>query len=297
MESHTQPQRRPVALILIFLLILQASLAARLVPHRDLPTSSLSHDALGSARALLAASFYKRADLYFHRGVKHTEVRALETTWFAKASRTISPRTHAHLEGDGVSDMLPWLSMTIKADPAGEDAYLVAAHWLSKSLGRHDEALLLLRSGLLSVQHPYRLLVSRGKILLRQQRWHDASQSLSGAIRQIVQLHPSPTEENIRDLREALLLHAFASEADESTENAIRSLESYLTITPTAAPQLRMRLESLQAGTTPARPATAFFASQDDDDHDIVCGRDDTKPHNHDEHSTDAPCSHEACSH
>jgi tetratricopeptide (TPR) repeat protein len=270
---HDQTPIRPVLLLLLFLILLQTTIAARMLPHRHMDSRSMLDDALGSARAILAAQLYERADLYFHRGVPHTESRALQNNWFESTHRTIAPREHAHAEGDAIGDILPWLSMTIRTDPAGEDAYVVAAHWLSKSLGRHEEALLLLRSGLLEVDHPYMLLTSRGKVLLRQRRWAEAADALGSAIKQIHLLNPTPNAEALIDMREATLLHAFANEAAGNTAAAMVSLRNYIALTPERAAALQARLDMLAAGKTPTPPATAFFASHDDDDHDIACGR------------------------
>jgi hypothetical protein len=291
MSTHEHNPGRPAVLLLALLLLLQTTLAARMVPNHSQSNSSFLDDALGSARALAASHFYERADLYFHRGVPHSQARAMRLSWFESVHRTIAPSEHTHAEGDNVADILPWLIMAVRTDPAGEDAYMIAAHWLSKSLGRHDEALQLLRSGLLTVQHPYLLLIGRGKILLRQQAWGPAENALATAVQQLQANHPSPESDAFFDLREALLLHAFASEAAGHVDSCVKSLAAYLAVSETPVATLHERLRILTAGGTPTPHASTFFAAHDRDQHDIACGRANTSAEACSDHA------HENCSH
>jgi hypothetical protein len=128
---------------------------------------------------------------------------------------------------------------------------------------------------LLHVNHPYTLLVARSKVLLRQHQWHAASSSLASAMRLIHATYPTLDKDARIDLREALLLHAFAAEAAGNTQGAIRSLTNYLSLLDHKAPSLEERLRILTAGGTPATDAKRFFEAHDADQNAIICGRHD----------------------
>jgi tetratricopeptide (TPR) repeat protein len=59
----------------------------------------------------------------------------------------MSRHTHLTDQKNGAREILPWLQLAAKLDPAKIESYTVGAYWL-RDLGRHEEAELWLRQGL-----------------------------------------------------------------------------------------------------------------------------------------------------
>ena len=129
--------------------------------------SSLAAMVLGDARKAIGEQFYLTADQYFHRGVPHSRERAFDRGLFIWLQNAAAPKAHAHLEGDSIKEMLPWLSMTLRMDPENVEAFRVTAFWLSSKLGEIEQAEQILSgfSEAASAAHAIHPLVHPGEAL------------------------------------------------------------------------------------------------------------------------------------
>lgn len=155
--------------------------ASESMASRSLEDDDAIAAVLGDVRVVVGHALYEKADMAFHAGVPHVDCpdghagHAINPAhdahhhdhhhdhdhempgaalvpgvpgWIAWIDAQVHPRTHRHLEGHDVQEILPWLAMAIRANPEAAEPYVVAAYWLGWVLHRVDDAETLLRRGL-----------------------------------------------------------------------------------------------------------------------------------------------------
>jgi len=168
----------------------------RVEPHLNATGAVAETDALqrllGSARAVIADDLYRRADLYFHRGVGAVESTAAPLTIFRRAHDALTPRTHEHLGGRQTVEILPWLQLAAAADPANVEIWLTAAYWVERDGRRPDLARAVYRVA--ARWHPRNLDIHENwaRFELRQGRLEDAL----GRLRSVWRRAQTPAAEN-----------------------------------------------------------------------------------------------------
>jgi tetratricopeptide (TPR) repeat protein len=157
---------------------------------------------LGESRRLFANQFYTKADVYFHSGYyptffeqaqrnavvgrKHLADEANDhddhdeeeheksmdflgqpKDWIERFGRHFYPSTHSHLDKPGqAKEILPWLRLSAELDPKQVDTFVLGAYWMSKNVGKPDEAEEFLREGLKANPDSYEILYELGLLYL-----------------------------------------------------------------------------------------------------------------------------------
>jgi len=260
--------------------------------------TSLAQTLLGDARTALSLKLYTRADLFFHRGVPHIHEKAFDSDIFQKAWEKVSPTKHAHVHGaGGIKEIMPWLELSIKADPQNLDSYLVAAFWLYSGAKRPDLALNVLREAQFNIPFSYRVRMEKGRILLQTGDYKGALQAYDAALN-IWQKTADPKDQDaLLDKSEALLYHGLLLEVAGDRKGALRDFQARAKIRkPT--PEMLERMQQLSQGleTTPPVIDLLVVLLKKEDKHRQECEHqhhDDGDDHHHDEHDDDHEHEHE----
>ena len=214
---------------------------------------------MGEMRTAFSGQFYETADLYFHRGVEHTKERALAGTMLQRAAEQISPRSHVHVSGQGVREIMPWLWMSIRANPHSISPYLVASFWLATDAERPDVALSVLDQGLWHNPGSSQILVEKGRILLSQGKQEQALRTFDTALAFWPGSNGPDSEDARRGKAAALLYRSLLHEAAGRKKEAIRDLQAHLLLFPDRA-ELARRVEDHKNGVAPSRLASELLA-------------------------------------
>jgi tetratricopeptide (TPR) repeat protein len=219
----------------------------RLPPDTSAQTSPL-FQILNAGRTEISAHLYRRADLYFHKGVAFTRPPPMKGDPFRKLLDVVTPESVVHLGGQNIREIMPWLRFTTRIDPHNLEAYLVTAFWLSEEARRPDVAQEVLREGLRLNPGAYALHLGRGKLFLRQKNPVAALQSLSAALRCWPQspILLEPDDLNF-DRAEILTYRALVFEMLDRPADAIHDLEDVLSLFPDRH-LFRDRIADLAAG-------------------------------------------------
>ena len=306
-EQDSSLQRNPVypviALICILSLIaftLTCRLAIANTPYEDRDLS-LAETMLGDTRVIISSQFYTRADLYFHRGVPHTKERAFKSDPFQMIHDKVSPSKHTHLHGaGGIKEIMPWLDLSIRANPKNLDSYLVASFWLSSEADRPDLALQILDRAQCNIPYSYKTQLEKGRILLHNGQLTPALQAFSASISFWNKTADPADAGDLLNKSQALLYRALLYENSGMINEAIADLKAMPAISP-ASPEMQKRLAALQSGKPTTPPAHDLLASMlhkydkqrrrcehEDHDHEEESHSDESG-HNHD---SDEPCEH-----
>jgi tetratricopeptide (TPR) repeat protein len=205
---------------------------------------------LGQGRSALSAHCFRTADLYFHRGVTDARETAPADGFFARLHDRVSPRNHVHTTGRGIAEIMPWLELSIDADPANIEAYLVAAFWLEHEGARADLALRVLNRGQQANPGSYRIQIEKARLYLHQGMAEQARHCLDAALA----FWPGrldPASEDARyDRAEALLYRGLLHESAGSVEAALADFDAYCAIYPDRA-AIADRAAALRTGARP----------------------------------------------
>ena len=204
------------AILLAVLHVAAVRIATASTAQRGRADNDILGAVLGDARVVVARGLYEKADTAFHMGAPHLdccdahagheaghepegadedrehrgrhgehgeEPHAVVPRWIAWIDSEVHPRSHRHLEGQEIREMLPWLAMAIHADPTAAEPYVVAAYWLGWVLQRPDAAETVLRNGLARATPTDRIARELGRLLLTLRgRPHDALPHLRAAL-------------------------------------------------------------------------------------------------------------------
>jgi len=286
---HSKPQH--YVMILVCALSLTAfSLACQLTIVRASGAAqgarSLAQTLVGDTRLGIGAQFYTQADVYFHRGVAHTQARAFQADLFQRIRAEVCPRQHTHLSGSSdIREIMPWLDLATRADPQNLDSYLVAAFWLASEAKRPELALEILNRAQCNIPYAYEVQLAKGRLLLHTGDYGLAQQAFDAALAFWEATADATKHDHLLDKAEALLYRALLREAAGITAGAMADLRTMLTIAPNR-PAMRARLEQLEMGTPtqpPARDLLATLLQQSDERH-RAC---DHEEHSHGAHEED----------
>jgi Tfp pilus assembly protein PilF len=259
---------------LAFTLACRISITVPLVP----PDEGVIALLFGESRSALSADLYERADTFFHKGVTHTEKRALTNDWFLLWRDHITPQSHRHTEGKSTAEILPWLQLATKTDPHNVEASLVLAFWLSTGQNQPDLAKRVLMDAQRLNPKDYKIPLEMGRIAIRQGEFDQAQNKLAVALVR----WPSPLDptdrEALLDKAESLTLLGFLSELNGHPDKAVVHFKNALAIFPQRT-YIRTRVAQLETRETPPDSArerllnlvhkTVHDACEEtDDDHD-----------------------------
>ncbi|NQT92843.1 MAG: hypothetical protein HQ559_08785 [Lentisphaerae bacterium] len=242
---------------------------------------------LGESRKALAGSFYTTADLYLHRGVGHKKTLAFRNGLFQGLNRHISPDSHAHVHGDEVRELMPWLWLTLRMDPSNTEAYLVSAFWLARDGGRPDLALKVLDEAQRNIPYNDAVQIQKGRLYLRSGDIDRATRAFDAALAFWPGTDPPESEDALYRKASAMLYRSLLHERAGEKIDAARYLREILQIFPQRS-HLRNRLANLEKQQQPSVLAASLWeAMLTDDDHrqsEDTCGREDDHGQEHEHH-------------
>ncbi len=236
-------------------------------------TGNFAEDLFGNARKAMSEQFVYRADVYFHGGVEHVECDGHELEehdhdhgrdsglavkdakspirgdWFVRMHRTLRPGGHRHLAGTRYEkEVLPWLWVALKADPANVEAALTTSYWLAR-LDRPEEALHVLETAIAGKPGAASLELERGRLLRHQGRPDQARDALLRGYAKSLQHAPDTDmpgdEDELLEVRVRIL--SYLSVIDEERGDrglALRRVEEAIDLRP-EHPGLRQRRQLL----------------------------------------------------
>lgn len=180
--------------------------------------------------------------------------------WIDKFGRNFYPTDHKHLSGKkDAAEILPWLMMSAKLDPKRVESITVTAYWLRKHVGRPDEAIQLLRSGLNANPDNPELLFELGLAYYDDKNDIGRARNLWEAALARWKEHAAH-EENPDKLLFGRILSFLADleEKDGRKAQALQYLEALLPYSP-AAEMIQKRIEemrqSVKQAPSPVAPA------------------------------------------
>ena len=120
---------------------------------------------LGSAKEAVGDTLFLKADAYYHGGVTPETVETREeleregaiggrepalADWISRINRKIRSHEHIHLVKDKQKEMLPFFALATALDPHNIEAFLTTAYWLDRHFGQADDAIEVLKKGILN---------------------------------------------------------------------------------------------------------------------------------------------------
>ncbi len=221
------------------------------------PATGLTDLLLGESRQALSLTFFNQADLYFHKGVGHIQSRADTHSLFQHWEADITPEQHAHAEGDGSAEILPWLKLAIRSDPHNVEAFLVAAFWAATGLHRSDLATQILAEAQRLNPGDYRIPLEKGRLAIRTGNLIPSFSSLEAALALQSKAPPSegnPDRQCALDRAEIFIFLGFLNEIKGGTPKAIDCFKNALAIFPERV-YIKDRVVLLETGQTPPESA------------------------------------------
>jgi len=137
--------------------------------------------AFGALRRLAARHTLAEADRYFHRGIGAVRRSDFDDP-LQRIGRQLSPNLHEHLDPAETRELMPWLRWTVAADPADVEAWLIAAFWLDRGMGRTDLARAVCREAAAANPDDYRPCLQWARLLLREGAWGPAARVCDRAL-------------------------------------------------------------------------------------------------------------------
>ncbi|MDF7809107.1 hypothetical protein P4E94_16800 [Pontiellaceae bacterium B12219] len=277
---------QPAFIITILLWILALTTGAILsnsAPAKEKITSGAAVYILGPARGLLAEGLYRRADVYFHKGVTTKRDKAFDD-FFQRWKRKIVPEEHAHSHGKEVEETLPWLRLASKSDPSNIEIYLVASYWLNGEVQRPDLAQQAILEAIEKNPDRYELHFEMARIQLGLDHYESALESINKALALIAQPNTlKDPEQAASDHPSMLLVQSYLNEELGNREDAIKAAEYSIQLRPSEA--MEERLETLKSGHIDPAAAKERLHQLFHKEHQ--CARDE-----HDEHVHGPDCQH-----
>ncbi len=237
-----------------------ACLLTAFTPLPD-PTAGLTEILLGESRQALSLSFFNQADLFFHKGVDHIQARADTHSIFQRWQAGITPEQHAHAEGAGSAEILPWLKLATRADPHNVEAFLVSAFWAATGLHRNDLAHQILKEAQRLNPGDYRIPLEKGRMAIRTGNLTAAYSSLETVLSLQSQAPVSGGEPNRQfalDRAETFIFLGFLNEIQGTPSKAIESFKNALAIFPERV-YIKTRVTLLEEGTIPPDSAQSLL--------------------------------------
>lgn len=173
--------------------------------------------------------------------------------WIESFGRRFMITEHKHLEGGKEREMLPFLKLSAELDPQRVDTYTVAAYWLSRTLGKPDQAEEFLRQGLKANPRSYEILFELGRLSYDSRKDPVRARNLwSAAADHWNEQEPQKEKPNLFALDQILVNLARLEEKEGNYSQAIHWLE--VAIAKDASPNpdaLKKQIEELKAKQKP----------------------------------------------
>jgi tetratricopeptide (TPR) repeat protein len=186
--------------------------------------------------------------------VPHVRKQAFKNRFLQRLGEEISPTAHAHVEGESIAEIMPWLWLSIRANPRNLEVYLVTAFWLAGQAGRPDLALDVLAEAQHNNPFSYVVHLERGRIYLAQNMLQQAGREFDAGL-EFWPGEEEPDSEDARAGKRNLLLHrALLYEVDGKREKAMDLLGEVMRLYPDQGGFGR-RLEKMAKGEQPDVPA------------------------------------------
>jgi len=228
--------------------------------------------ALGASRVAMGDQLYANADRTFHMGVGVYR-RPAFTSWFTRLGQAVVPKGHAHLQAEGVNELVPWLYFATRADPHNVEAYVVAAFWLAGDGGRPDLAERVLDEARSNNPKDYRVYLEKGRLALKRGAPAEAARAFDAAGR-LWERDPGPDKIQARlDRAEMLTCRGLLYEGGGDVPRALTCYRDMLALMPGRV-GIRARVAELsQRGCASVAPAAMWHTIMFQNRH--VCERED----------------------
>jgi len=225
------------------------------------PEAGLTEILLGESRQALSLSFFNQADLFFHKGVDHIQARADTHSFFQRWQADITPEQHAHAEGAGSAEILPWLKLATRADPHNVEAFLVSAFWAATGLHRNDLAHQILEEAQRLNPGDYRIPLEKGRMAIRTGNLTSAFSLLETTLS--LQSHApvsegEPDRQLALDRAETFIFLGFLNEIRGAPSKAAECFKNALAIFPERV-YIQSRVTLLEKGITPPDSAHSLL--------------------------------------
>lgn len=194
-------------------------------------TGSVALKALGATRVAMGDQLYANADRTFHMGVGVYR-RPAFTSWFMRMAQAMAPEGHAHLQAEGVNEMVPWLYFATRADPHNVEAYVVAAFWLAGEGNRPDLAERVLDEARAYNSKDYRVYLEKGRLALKRGALPEAARAFDAASR-LWERDPGPDKTQAQvDRAEILVYRGLLYEEGGDVPRALTCYRDMLALFP-----------------------------------------------------------------
>ncbi|MBI2438447.1 MAG: hypothetical protein HYV36_06520 [Lentisphaerae bacterium] len=201
--------------------------------------------ALGASQVAIGNQLFEVADRTFHKGVGVYRPVAF-TGGFVRLGAAIAPHEHAHLQAEGVNEMVPWLYLATRADPYNVEAYVVAAFWLAGEGGRPDLAHRVLDEARANNPRDYRVYLEKGRLALKSGALSEAARMFDVAGR-LWERNPGQDKIQSRvDRAEMLIYRGLLHEEARDRQAALQCYSEVLALFPDRS-GLRERMTELTA--------------------------------------------------
>jgi tetratricopeptide (TPR) repeat protein len=250
-------------LLIVITSILSSVLYNSLLNGKDNYTSDNLNAIFGSTRKAISSYFYDKADVYFHRGIvksvvleddpddqmehahndaedhheeedhhHHADVKIPHTknpiaNFYAYMQRATVPSGHFHRSGEDAKEILPWIYLAVKIDPANDELYRTIAYWLQQSYGRPDLSIDMYNLAQQNLPYNPAIKLEQGMLLMNDNQQAEAMQKFQAALKFI---NMQPKDEQDPYLKVNILLEI--ASIYEKQGNTAKTLEAYEQIHP-----------------------------------------------------------------
>jgi len=223
---------------------------------------------LGEGRSILSNLSILQADRYFHGGVGHEDERhqgslsILENETadedyspVVKSKSKVSPYNilfripeetevteHAHLNGDQLKEIVPWLYYASEIDPHNVRACTLTGFYIADKMGKVDEGIAYLRKALRNNPESWEISAELGRIYYQHEKNYTEAERF--LYRAWLLLEKTPHDKFQE--RYVLTLLAACYEKQGRTKEAMKLYEHIQELFPDAAP-VRERIKKLSS--------------------------------------------------
>lgn len=217
---------------------------------KDTSAPSVFDTILGNGKLALSWNMIQRADVYFHRGAKHAPETLLKKDHpLLRMTKAITPpHGHYHRSGQQVQEIIPWLWLSVRADPQNTSGWLIAAFWIANELNRPDIAFKLLAEARSYNPSAYELYLDEGRLAIHFLMLQHAARMLDRGL-QLCKVLQDHEDTDIVTARAMMLqLRSLVHEANGETAAAIECLQDVQRLLPDKH-GINDRIAELRSGT------------------------------------------------
>ncbi len=201
----------------------------------------------GSSRTILSRHLFLEADRYFHKGIRIRSERAFSNALLIQWADQIAPNHHEEVEGSAISEIMPWLQMSIASDPQNFEAWAAAGYWLLQQ-GNMTAAVNLMKDGQRQNLADYRFFSALGQLFFFNRDYLFALDELSRAQELWPLFKLESEEDHQRGMGEILTFQAGIQEAMGRRDAALEKYRTLFKMFPLRT-HLSDRIAELEAGT------------------------------------------------